>query len=184
MCSTTLGSPTACQKRVYGPKLPTFGWCVGGVVRVHVAVPGGVAGWVIPGSATPPTPDLWSSGARFAGWLLDPPRSKGACLGPGPRKAEHGQGGEPGFTDRARRVVHAQRPPRPVFQSKPGANGQTARFQVNSTKLSQNGRVSPKSVHEAWHTPCFQNGPQKSPLDISRFPFSLAFSHKELMGHF
>ena len=32
--------------------------------------------------------------------------------------------------------------------------------------------------------PIFQNGSQMSPLEILRFPFWLAFSHKELMGRF
>ena len=59
-----------------------------------------------------------------------------------------------------------------------------ARFHLNSTKLSQNGQVSLKYVEKACNSPCFQNGPGKSPLGILGFPFYLAFSHKELMGHF
>ena len=59
-----------------------------------------------------------------------------------------------------------------------------ARFDLHFTKLSQNRVVSPKYVHKASLSPCFQNGSQKSPLDISRIPFSVAFSHKELMAHF
>ena len=59
-----------------------------------------------------------------------------------------------------------------------------ARFKVISLKLSQNGGVSPKYVEKAYHSPCSQNGLRKSPLEILRIPYSAAFSHKELMGHF
>ena len=51
-------------------------------------------------------------------------------------------------------------------------------------KVSQNGRVSPEFAQKACHSPCFQNGLHMSPLDFLRFPFSPAFSCKELMGHF
>ena len=57
----------------------------------------------------------------------------------------------------------------------------TARFQVISHKVSQNGIVSPKNVNKACHSPYIQNGAQKSPLEILRFPLLLAFSPKELM---
>ena len=60
----------------------------------------------------------------------------------------------------------------------------TARFHYISYKLSQNGKVSLKYVEKACHAPYFQNGLEKSPLDFSRFPFSLAFSRKELIGSF
>ena len=59
-----------------------------------------------------------------------------------------------------------------------------ARFQSFYCKVSQNHRVSPKSVEKAYHSPYFQNGSQKSPLEKLRFPFLLAFSHKELLGPF
>ena len=59
-----------------------------------------------------------------------------------------------------------------------------ARFNLISSKVSQNGEVSSESVQKASHSPCFQNGLQKSPLEIPRFPVSRAFSHKELMGRF
>ena len=51
-------------------------------------------------------------------------------------------------------------------------------------KVSQNGIVSPVLVEKASRSPCFQNGSQQSPLDISRKWISPAFSHKELMAHF
>ena len=59
-----------------------------------------------------------------------------------------------------------------------------ARFNLFYVKLSQNGEVSLKYVQKACHTPYFQNRPQKSPLEILRIPFSVAFSHKELMAYF
>ena len=59
-----------------------------------------------------------------------------------------------------------------------------ARFDVISQKLSQNRVVSAEYVEKACHSPCFQNRVKKSPLEILRFPFWDAFSHKELMGHF
>ena len=67
---------------------------------------------------------------------------------------------------------------------KPRLLANKARFHDISRKLSQNGQVSPKYVNKAYHSPCFQNAAQKSPLEILRFPFPDAFSHKELMGRF
>ena len=71
-----------------------------------------------------------------------------------------------------------------AFQSNGRANREKARFHDISLKVSQKTRVSPKSVHKACHSPCLQNGLEKSPLDILRFPIIAAFSHKELMGLF
>ena len=59
-----------------------------------------------------------------------------------------------------------------------------ARIDLFYCKVSQNLRVSPKSSHKASHSPYFQNGLIKSPLDFLRFPVLPAFSHKELMGLF
>ena len=59
-----------------------------------------------------------------------------------------------------------------------------ARFNLILLKVSQNDEVSPFFIEKACHSPCFQNGLHKSPLDFPRFPFSSAFSHKELMGQF
>ena len=59
-----------------------------------------------------------------------------------------------------------------------------ARFTPLYSKVSQNREVSPKYHEKASHSPYFQNGRQKSPLEILRFPFPRAFSHKELMAHF
>ena len=59
-----------------------------------------------------------------------------------------------------------------------------ARFHDIYCKVSQNREVSSKYVDKACHSPYFQNGSKKSPLEIPRFPYLTAFSHKELMGHF
>ena len=59
-----------------------------------------------------------------------------------------------------------------------------ARIHHISYKVSQNGQVSPEFDQKACHSPYLQNGLQISPLEILRFPFLLAFSCKELMGHF
>ena len=59
-----------------------------------------------------------------------------------------------------------------------------ARIRVIYSKVSQNHEVSPENVQKAYHSPYFQNGRQKSPLDILRFLFLAAFSHKELMASF
>ena len=49
---------------------------------------------------------------------------------------------------------------------------------VKTTKCHQKTSKRPAIV------PVSQNGLKNSPLDFYRFPFSPAFSHKELMGHF
>ena len=59
-----------------------------------------------------------------------------------------------------------------------------ARIEVKTEKHSQNGEVSPKSVEKACHSPYFQKAVKNSPLDFLRFPFPVAFSHKELMVPF
>ena len=60
----------------------------------------------------------------------------------------------------------------------------TARFSYILLKVSQNDEVSPLFTEKACHSPCSQNGLQKSPLEKLRFPFWPAFSCKELMGLF
>ena len=110
-----LGSPTRVPKVVYRPKLPTFGWCVPEGVRDLGGYLGGYTGWVTPGSRTHPlrTLQVLRGPLRWCFW--DPPRSKGACIGPGTRKAEPGTGragnarptGPAGW-------YQAQRPPRSV----------------------------------------------------------------------
>ena len=59
-----------------------------------------------------------------------------------------------------------------------------ARFHDILLKVSHNQEVSPKYHEKACHSPGFQNEARKSPLEIPRFPFCVAFSHKELLGHF
>ena len=59
-----------------------------------------------------------------------------------------------------------------------------ARFHDIYCKVSQKCIVSPKYHEKACHSPYLQNGLGKSPLEILRFLFWPAFSHKELMGLF
>ena len=59
-----------------------------------------------------------------------------------------------------------------------------ARIQVIFLKVSQNGGVSPKSVHKACHSPCIQNGLRKSPLDIPRFSISASLLSQGINGPF
>ena len=72
----------------------------------------------------------------------------------------------------------------PAFQSKRRANPQNLRINDIFSKVSQNDEVSPENVNKAYHSPYSQIGLRKSPLDFLRFPFSPAFSGKELMGLF
>ena len=60
----------------------------------------------------------------------------------------------------------------------------TARIDLFLWKVSQNAGVSPKYVNKACLSPYFQNGLRKSALEFLGFPFSVAFSHKELMVPF
>ena len=144
-----------------------------------VGIPGGYQGWVYRGS----TPSHAARGGPAS------QRPQGA--GPPPRGRVGWKQG-PGDTGTAagRLLDHPAGPVRPPCGPPcPGplecrllAN--KARFQANLLKVSQNRGVSPKVVEKACHSPYIQNGPQNSPLGILRFPFSPAFSHKELMGAF
>ena len=49
-------------------------------------------------------------------------------------------------------------------------------------KLVKTAKCHRKVFKRPVIVPVFQNGPQKSPLGFPGFPFSSAFSHKELMG--
>ena len=59
-----------------------------------------------------------------------------------------------------------------------------ARIDLILLKVSQNDGVSPERSKRPVIVPIYQNGSQKSPLEILRFTYSSAFSHKELMGLF
>ena len=67
---------------------------------------------------------------------------------------------------------------------KPASGPIRARLRSKYKNVSQNDEVSPKSVEKASISPCFQNGLRISPLEILRFPYIAAFSHKELMVPF
>ena len=54
-----------------------------------------------------------------------------------------------------------------------------ARFRGIYPKVSQNPGVSPKSLHEACHTPYFKNRLIYHDLEFPDFPILPAFSHKE-----
>ena len=145
-------------------------WCAG-----RGMVPGWVYGWVLGRAIPVPTQHVESGGSRQ--------RS-------GPRKACRAWSGWSGPAAPAR----LQNPPSgPGRLWLPGSGPSPlnaaswpirARFQLNNCKVSQNHGVSPKYVHEACHSPYFQNGSQMSTLQFLRFPFWLAFSHKELIGLF
>ena len=62
--------------------------------------------------------------------------------------------------------------------------GQRARFDVISCKVSKTAECHRKVSKRPVIVPIFQNRVQKSPLEILRFPISVAFSPKELMGLF
>ena len=119
------------------------------------------------------------------------------CPQGGPHDSEAGPGtpaggGVGGQEDRVRPSSQTTTPlrsgPAPLSGTSPRAIPASgpirARFQSIFSKVKQNRRVSPKSMQKASHSPYFQNGPQKSPLELLRFPFSSAFSHKELIDLF
>ena len=59
-----------------------------------------------------------------------------------------------------------------------------ARFEVKPGNLVKTTKCHQKVCKRPALVPILQNGSQKSPLDFYRFPFLVAFSHKELMGLF
>ena len=185
MCSIPLGSPRTGLKvpYVHVPVVPRTG------VLVHRgdgrrAGTGPWTGIRVGGAGVYPPTQL----------LEEDPRSRQRS---GPRKAHRawsgwsagsgrtrdGGGTAPGTTLRARsgtlQVPSLSQDPQnaaswPIW----------AGFDLIFLKLSQNGGVSPESVEKACRSPYFQNGSGKSPLKILRFPFLLAFSHKELLVAF
>ena len=114
-----------------------------------------------PGSTATGPPQGWAGGRRGAHWVRRRDGFLTTLALPGP--APCGRCQEP---------------------SECRLTANRARFQVISWKVSQNGQVSPRNVQKACHSPYSQNEAQKSPLEILRFLFLLAFSHKELMGLF
>ena len=158
--TTSYTAPTDACGAVYGLGR-VYGWVPGWVIRVG-----------IPGS----TPSHLESGGLTA---------KRAPEGP--------QGLE--WVVSLQRAPELQYPPTPLRSGArfagtgplpgiPASGPIRTRFNLRYTKVSQNGRVSPKSVEKACHSPCSQNGSQMSPLQILRFPIWPAFSPKELMTLF
>ena len=98
----------------------------------------------------------------------------------------------------AARTPGSYRPPTPlrsgarsaVCRTLPGhpthgrLNLRKVRIMTYFSKVSQNDEVSLKMSEKAYVSPCFQNGLRNSPLEILGFPFSPAFSAKELMVPF
>ena len=151
------------------------GYWVGTAGRVGTRV--GYIGWVIPGPST----DALCSGSSAVTAKRAPEALQGAGVGGHSAAGERWAGRV--YPHPPGPVGHLRCPPWDIpLDCPPGAN--TARFHDILLKVSQNGQVSPENVNKASHSPCFQNGLRKSPLEILRFPFWRAFSHKELSGHF
>ena len=163
-----------------------------GLVRAVLGVRWVGTGWV-PGWAIPGTTQLLGEGLQTAKRAPEAPAGcwSGWSAGPGARSPEN----KAKYGTLGRRRGRLLRPPFGPGRSLAGPSLSQdprnaaswpirARFTVISHKVSQNGVVSPKIVYKACHSPCFQNGHQKSPLEFLRFPYSVAFSHKELMGHY
>ena len=133
-------------------------------------IPGWVQGRAIPGTQPPWKAEPWTAKrapeapARGLEWVVQgaaPARAPGTTT-PGPCRAL-----------RARFAV-----PGPLPASWPIRRDSTSIpiKLVKTTKCHRKASKRPPVV------PNSQNGSQKSPLEILGFPFSLAFSHKELMG--
>ena len=133
---------------------------------------GRVYGWVV-GGYTGVLPSQLESGGMY---------SEAGPVGP----ARAGVGGTCCSARPSPQTTHsaALRGPLRCLRPLPASWPIRARFHQLFSKVSQNRRVSPKCMHKACHSPYIQNGLQKSALQILRFPFSAAFSHKELMGQF
>ena len=178
MCSTPLGSPTVPSKRSYvhaaGHRTAGSGHRVG-------VQAGWVPGW---GMGLGGYQEGYT-GYYPASWKAEPTDS-----GAGP--------GRPQGLEWVVCRCSARPSSMTTHSSTPGASGARfavmdlsplnaasgpirARFSHILLKVSKNPIVSSKNVQKACHSPHFQNGLQKSPLVFSRFPFSPAFSHKELM---
>ena len=135
---------------------------------------GGYTGWVIPAipsyRAEEPTPASPSEAG--------PGRPAGPGVG-GEMRA--GVGG-PCTTLRARSGPPVAPPCTGPLDARLLAN--KARIDLILLKVSHFRVVSARSVEKACHSPHFQNEARNSPLEILGFPYSVAFSHKELMGLF
>ena len=182
MCSNT-------PRFSYGAPETTVRRCAPGTGSVASAVYGRwVPGLGIQGGYTG-----WVAGGLYRGYY---PAARGEVLrqrsGPGrPCRGLEWWSQELGRTRGRRR---SQNPPFGPGQDHAGPSlvlgpdcrltAKGATFDLILHKVSQNDEVSPKSVHEASHSPYSQNGLRKSPLGFLRFPLLLAFSGKELMGLF
>ena len=117
-----------------------------------------------------------------------------ATTGSGPSPAGGGWSGSRAGRYWGRRRGRSCPPPGPVLPTLwalPGqdlANAASWPIRRDSApflrKLVKTAKCHPKSVERPVIVPIFQKGSRMSPLEILRFPFGRAFSHKELMGLF
>ena len=148
----------------------------------------GYTGWLyrvgIPGGYTGGVPSHLLAGSK--------PRQRS-----GPRKAQGGWSGWSGCSGRATgyggtgRSVPPSGPGRshpwalPVPPSQMSHLGPKGRDSSQySVKLVRTTKCRQEMCKRPVIVPVCQNGSEKSPLEILRFPFSVAFSCKELMGPF
>ena len=165
------------QKQLFATAEYVLGLYQGGCTRVGIRVG-------IPGCTTQPPA---RGGPRYSEAGPGSPESglEWVVSGAGRTGLWDGGGDGPGYHPCGARSV-LPRQPLPVPRTLQIAALQPirARIEVISSKVSQNGQVSPEYDEKASHSPCLQNGLGKSPLEIPRFPFWPAFSHKELMTVF
>ena len=144
-----------CMSR--GARRPVYPSCWPGEVPAGVA-----AGWV---------PGGW-----YTGYYPSPTLPTRLLVLPGPNHCRTRYLRPPGHS---RPGLQALRTPRlPSTQiCRPGPI--RARFRVIYLKYSTKSGVSPKSGHEACHTPYIKNPVESHDLEFPGFPYSAAFSHKE-----
>ena len=175
MCSTTPRFSYGVSKRAVRALPTSTAMATAAVVYGWDGYTGWVAGRAIPGYYPPST-------------LKSPTQSLTAKRAPeAPAGAGVGGQGRAGWDG------PCTHPPGPVGPAALPGTGPSqnpaswpiwARIDLILLKVSQKREVSPKYVNKACHSPYFKNRVQKSPLGKLRFPFLLAFSHKELLGLF
>ena len=165
-----------------GPRGVGTAWCPGGYGT------GVGTGWGIPGGYT----------GEYYPATCEPTR-RTATAGSGPSHREGGtEAGwaSPGYRVRRRGRLPDTHPLQPLrgfrgplrWYLGPSRNAASGPIRRDSViflvKLVKTAECHQKKCEKASHSPYFQNGHQKSPLEILRFPFPSAFSRKELMGLF
>ena len=145
--------------------------------------PGGYTGWVyrvgVPGSTT------------------QPPCAREEQAQPAKRAPDGPAGAGSGWVGCSGRVTGGGTAPRTTLRARSGTRtlpvlgpsecrllAITARFHSYSRNLVKTAKCHQNVTKRPVIVPISQNGSRKSPLDFLGFTFWLAFSHKELMGHF